>query len=182
MIYYKIENGGTVFFKGRVLYTESGTIFNPTHEQMLAEGWLEYQEPEPTAEELLEMAKQDKISAIAEYDESDAVNVFYLSGQPLWLDAPTRQQLRISIDAYQATGAAQVTKWFGGHQYTFPTALWISMLNALEVYAAEALNVTEAHRAAVSAMTTVEEVENFDITAGYPAVLNMNEQWLQSHI
>jgi len=28
--------------------------------------------------------------AINVYDQSDEVNLFYLAGQPMWLDAPTR--------------------------------------------------------------------------------------------
>ena len=98
----------------------------------------------------------------------------------MWLDAQTRQTLRTSIDAYIATGIEQVTKWFGGQQFTFPTRVWLAMLNALEVYAAEALNVTEAHKAAVMALDSVEAVENYDFTQGYPVVMNFNEQWMKS--
>lgn len=162
-----------VFFTGNVLYTETATIINPSEEVLLANGWIEYTPPEPTAAELLAMAKADKIAEIEDYDQSDAVNEFYLGNIPMWLDAPTRQQLRISIEAYQATGATQVTKWFMGEQFTFPIATWLQMLNALEVYAAEALNVTESHKAAVNALTTVEAIEEYDITAGYPAKLNL---------
>ena len=52
--------------------------------------------------------------AIEDYDQSDNVNQFFLGGMPMWLDSKTRQQLRISIEAYQATGVEIVTKWFGG--------------------------------------------------------------------
>ena len=97
-----------------------------------------------------------------------------------WLAAQTRQQLRISIEAYQATDAETVTKWFEGQQFTFPTSAWLQMLNALEVYAAEALNVTEAHKAAVMAMDSVEDIENYDITSGYPEKLNLTTEWLRS--
>lgn len=181
MKYYKIIDNKEVFFKGNVLYSEQGTIINPTEEQMLAAGWLPYTPPALTAEELLAQAKANKVAEIEAYDQSDAVNQFSLGGSPMWLDAPTRQQLRISIEAYQATGAENVTKWFGGHEFTFPTSAWLQMLNALEVYAAEALNVTEAHKAAVNALEDIEDVEAFDITAGYPEKLNLNAEWLRSH-
>lgn len=181
MKYYKIIDGKEVFFKGNVLYTEQGTIINPTEEQMLAAGWLPYTPPALTAEELLAQAKANKVAEIGAYDQSDAVNQFSLGGAPMWLDAPTRQQLRISIEAYQATGAETVTKWFGGQEFTFPTSAWLRMLNALEVYAAEALNVTEAHKSAVNALDSVDAVEGFDITAGYPDKLNFDAEWLRSH-
>lgn len=181
MKYYKIIDNKQVFFKGNVLYTEQGTIINPTEEQMLAAGWLPYTPPALTAEELLAQAKANKLAEIEAYDQSDAVNQFSLGGAPMWLDAPTRQQLRISIEAYQATGAETVTKWFGGQEFTFPTSAWLRMLNALEVYAAEALNVTEAHKSAVNALDSVDSVEGFDITAGYPDKLNFDAEWLRSH-
>lgn len=181
MKYYKIIDNKQVFFKGNVLYTEQGTIINPTEEQMLDAGWLPYTPPALTAEELLAQAKANKVAEIGAYDQSDAVNQFLLGGAPMWLDAPTRQQLRISIEAYQATGAETVTKWFGGQEFTFPTSAWLRMLNALEVYAAEALNVTEAHKSAVNALDSVDAVAGFDITAGYPDKLNFDAEWLRSH-
>lgn len=188
--YYKIINGEEVFFTGNVLKTteevdgkvEVVTTINPTEEMMLTAGWLVWEEPviEPTQEELVERAKNRKITDIDIYDESENVNEFYLGGMPMWLDAHTRQQLRISIEAYQATGAETVTKWFGGQQFTFPTSAWLQMLNALEVYAAEALNVTEAHKAAVMAVDSVEDIEDYDITQGYPQKLNLSTEWLRS--
>lgn len=132
----------------------------------------QYDELYPIVDELGD-AKRTKLMAINVYDQSDNVNQFMLGGVPMWLDAPTRQTLRISIETYQATGAETVTKWFGGQQFTFPTSAWLQMLNALEVYAAEALNATEAHKAAVMAMDNVEDIENYDITVGYPEKLNL---------
>ena len=46
------------------------------------------------------------------------------------------------------------------------------MLVAIEVYAGDALNVTESHKAAVNALDSVEAVEAYDITAGYPEKLS----------
>lgn len=180
MLYYKEIDGKAVFFTGNVLYTDDASILNPTNEQMLAAGWLVYVEPEPTAEELLAMARTSKMAEIDGYDQSENVNLFYLAGQPMWLDAQTRQTLRISIESYAALGRETATKWFGGQQFTFPTSAWLQMLNALEVYAAEALNVTEAHKAAVAAMDNVADIEECDITAGYPERLNLTTEWLRA--
>lgn len=182
MTYYKEIDGENVFFNGNVLYTGEATIINPSHEQMLEAGWLVYIPTisEPTTEELLADEKKMKINEINEYDQSSNVNLFYLAGQPMWLDAPTRQTLRISIESYIAMGIETVTKWFGGQQFTFPTTAWLQMLNALEVYAAEALNVTEAHKAAVMAMDNIEDVEEYDITIGYPEKLNLSAEQMHS--
>lgn len=187
--YYKIVDGEMVFFSGNILRTQEEidgeiqnvVIYNPTEEMILAAGWMIYEppvepEPEPTEEELTERAREDKLMEINAYDNSNQVNIFYLAGQPLWLDAQTRQTLRISIESYQAMGIESVTKWFGGQQYTFPTVAWLQMLVALEVYAAESLNVTEQHRVEVQNLTTREEIEAYDITTGYPEILNLDAE------
>lgn len=187
--YYKIVDGEEVFFSGNILRTQEEidgeiqnvVIYNPTEEMILAAGWMIYEppvepEPEPTEEELTERAREDKLMEITAYDNSSRVNIFYLAGQPLWLDAQTRQTLRISIESYQAMGIESMTKWFGGQQYTFPTVAWLQMLVALEVYAAEALNVTEQHRVEVQNLATREEIEAYDVTVGYPEPLDLSAE------
>ena len=174
---YINDNGE--FWDGKAVTIGDKTYISPSEEVLAQAGYHEYV-PTYSAGELLAMAKSRKLAEIDSYDQSDAVNSFTLGGAPMWLDAPTRQQLRISIEAYQAQGAEQVTKWFGGHEFTFPTAAWVAMLNALEVYAAEALNVTEAHKAAVMALDTIEAVEAYDITTDYPQQLILTPEWLRS--
>lgn len=173
-------NDNGEFWNGSDVVIGDRRYVSPSDEILEAAGYHEYVAPAPTAEELLREAKQNKLEEIDEYDQSNEVNLFYLAGQPMWLDAQTRQTLRISIESYIETGAETVTKWFGGNQFTFPTTAWMSMLNALEVYAAEALNVTESHKAAVNAMDNIEDIEAYDITVGYPAKLNLTAQWLRS--
>ena len=175
MKFYKEINGETVFFTGRVLTTEQGTIFNPTEEQMLDAGWLVYVEPEPTNAQKLAAAKAEKIAQIETYDSSDAVEQFTINDVPMWLNHELRQQIRTSAEAYSAMGAETMTKVFNGAEFTFPIATWIQMLNALEVYAAEALNTTERHKNAVQAMTRRKDVEDYDYTTGYPEKLTFGE-------
>lgn len=140
----------------------------PSVEQLQAWGFEEWVEPEPTPEELLARAKASKIAELEAYDASEAVNSFSVNGKTMWLDAQTRQQLRISLDAMRDAGRETVTKWFDGVEYTYPIEVWYRMLNAVEVYAADALNVTEGHRNAINGLETVEAVEGYDFTTGYP--------------
>lgn len=144
----------------------------PTIEQLLEWGFEEWIEPEPTEEELIEQARQNKLNDLDIYDNSSEVNSFSVNDKDMWLDAATRQQLRISLDAMQAIGRETVTKWFDGEQYTYPTSVWYQMLAAVEVYAADALNVTESHRAAIKALTELDDINNYDFTVGYPQKLN----------
>lgn len=171
MRYYKIIDGENVFFKGNVLYTDEATIVNPTEEQMLAAGWMVYVEPEPSNADKLAAAKAEKIMQIEMYDASDAVEQFTINDVPMWLGHELRQQIRTSADAYEAMGYEQMTKIFNGAEFTFPISVWRQMLNALEIYAAEALNTTERHKATVNAMTRRKDVEDYDYTTGYPTKL-----------
>ena len=175
MKYYKIIEGKQVFFAGNVLYTEQGTIINPTEEQMIEAGWQVYVEPEPTNAQKLAAAKAEKIAQIEYYDASENVEQFTINGTPMWLGHELRQQIRTSAEAYQSLGAETMTKVFNGTEFTFPIAVWIQMLNALEVYAAEALNTTERHKNTVMAMTRRKDVEDYDYTEGYPAKLEFGE-------
>lgn len=170
--YYKIIDGEQVFFTGNVLKYGGYTIVNPTQEQMEAAGWEVYVEPEPTNAEKLAAAKEEKIMQIEMYDSSPAVEQFTINDVPMWLGHELRQQIRTSAEAYSAVGQETMTKVFNGSEFTFPIATWIQMLNALEVYAAEALNTTERHKNAINAMTRRSDVENYDYTAGYPEKLS----------
>lgn len=177
---YKNQDTGKWYTEGQCLTMQAdGMLFSgvPSEEQLEAWGFEEYFEPKPTPAELLERAKQEKIAELEAYDQSDAVNGFTLGGQTMWLTRDDRTQISESISAYEGTGAQQMTKFFGGVAYTFPLNVWKLMLNALVVYASEALNATERHRAAILLLQSVQEVEGYDFTEGYPQklVFNIND-------
>jgi hypothetical protein len=146
----------------------------PSVEQLTKWGFVEWVEPTPTPEELLARAKANKIAELEAYDASEEVNSFSVDGKTMWLDAQTRQQLRISLDAMQQAGRETVTKWFDGIEYTYPIDVWYYMLGLVEVYASDALNVTESHKAAINALESIEDVEAYQFT-GYPDKLIFGE-------
>ena len=144
----------------------------PSVEQLYDWGFREWVEPAPTPEQLLERAKQVKIAELEAYDASDAVDSFTINGQSMWLTVEERQQIATQISANEAVGRDNMTRWFGSHSFTFPLATWKQMLVALEVYAGDAINVTEAHKAAIEALATIEDVEAYDFSANYPTKLS----------
>lgn len=142
----------------------------PSVELLESWGFKEWVEPEPTPEELLARAKANKIAKLEAYDASE-VNSFSVNGKDMWLDHDVRQQLRISLDALHQAGRETASKWFDGIEYTYPIDVWYYMLGLVEVYASDALNVTEGHRAAIGGLSTVEAVEGYDFEVGYPSKL-----------
>lgn len=144
----------------------------PSEEQLTAWGFREWFDPAPTPQQLLERAKQEKVAELEAYDQSDAVDSFTINGQSMWLTVEERQQIATQISANEAVGRDNMTRWFGGHSFTFPLATWKQMLVALEVYAGDAINVTESHKAAIEALDTIEDIEAYDFTANYPTKLS----------
>lgn len=146
----------------------------PTTQQLTAWGYVEYVEPEPTEQEIIENAKQYKLSEIEDYNMSDNVNSFTLGNINMWLTVEERQQIATQIAANSTVGRTEMTKWYNGHSFTFPLTVWEQMLTALEVYAGDALNVTEYHKATVQQLQTLQQVQEYDFTVGYPEKLNFN--------
>ena len=127
----------------------------------------------------LQTAKQLKIAEIDAYDKSSAVNGFYLNGMliPWSKDDPSspnvdkRMGLRQNIADKVALGEENISIWMKGMSFTMPCAQAEMLMRSIENYADECFNVTAAHKKAVSELTSIEEVEKYDITAGYPAQL-----------
>lgn len=121
----------------------------------------------------LATAKAQKLAEIDAYDTSSAVNVFSLNGATVWLDKATRVGLMNSTSITKAMGQPTTTLWLGESKMEVPCDTAIQLLSALEMYALECFNVTAAHKKAVNELNSIEEVEKYDITVGYPAQLKM---------
>ena len=125
-----------------------------------------------TESELVKQSIEQKLQEITDYDSSDSVNSFSINGVNMWLDFDERARIRVSIDAYKANGNTTMEKYFNGTPFSFPLEVWTQMLNMLEVYASEALNVTEKHKMDVSNLTTVQDVLSYNYKTGYPQKLS----------
>jgi hypothetical protein len=165
---------GDRYYEGRSMTTyHDGVLFSgiPSAEQLEHWGYTVYVPTEHTAEERLQIAKENKIAELEAYDAGEDVNSFTIGGQAMWLTVDERQQIATQISASEAVGRETMTRWFGGSAFTFPLSTWKQMLVALEVYAGDAINVTEGHKAAIRAFDNERDVEGYDFTQGYPAKL-----------
>lgn len=176
-VYVKEIDGVTVKKKAKdiVLKTTRGIVFNPSEAMLLADGWTEYVRPtppEPTEEQKFAIAKERKKAEIEHHDKSSAVNQFFIGETPMWLDKDTRTGLKLRFEAEIAMGKTDTTLWADGVQYPLSLETAIQMLYALEVYASMCYDQTQAHLAAIDALTTIEEVEAYDYTTNYPDKLH----------
>ena len=122
----------------------------------------------------LEQAKVDKIAEIAAYDTSDKVNGFILNGQIVWLDKATRVGLMNSTTIERDLGQETTELWLGEHNLIIKCDLAIQLLQQLEVYALKCFNVTATHKKEVNNLSTIEEINSYDITKDYPDKLVIN--------
>lgn len=171
--YVKKINGKNVYkTRQQITISKNGmTIYNPTEEMILSDGWVEYVTPELTEEQKLFREKNLKRSQIEDYDKSPSVNEFTIQGMPVWLDKDTRAGLMLRLDSEIAVGKQNTTLWYNGYEFILPTEQAKKMLYAIEVYASECYDNTQRHLAIVDKLESIDEVINYDFTTGYPEKL-----------
>ena len=136
-----------------------------------------YKEWKSKQEQLnLNYIKSEKIRKIEEYDTSTNVNGFQLNGVTVWLDKATRVGLMNSTTIAKNMGNENTTLWLGNIKIEVNCDKAIQLLSALEMYALQCFNVTAAHKKTVSELTSIKEIEDFDITADYPDQLVISVQ------
>ena len=122
----------------------------------------------------IEIAKDQKRHLIEIHDTSKEVNSFFLNGMQVWLDKSTRVGLMNSLTIEKNTGKTESTLWFNNIQIKINCDLAIQMLSLLELYALECYNVTAEHKVNVEQLGSIEEIDNYDYTIGYPEKLTFN--------
>lgn len=127
-------------------------------------------------------AKEKLIAEITAYDKSPSVNSFLLNDKQRWLDIDLRRSLSYSTNILKEDGEKTVDIWFDTECETMDIDNALYMLKTLEVYAKQTNNITHQHKAEVIALTSIEEVEAYDITKGYPAKLVFSNEKLSETV
>ena len=129
----------------------------------------------PTTPSELEMAKRYKIADIEAYDNSENVNGFNVSygndTMSVWFTPSERANYRSSIEAAELLEVENLQMYVSDIAVTIPVQQAKMMLAQIQLYADQCFIVTKQHKAAVEALENVDDVENYDITAGYPQKL-----------
>lgn len=121
----------------------------------------------------LDLIKEYVINEITDYDLSTEVNGFYLNGTQVWLDRDTRVSLMNSTSIQKNAGLSTTVLWLGTHAFEIDCDLAIQLLGGLEIYALGCFNKTAEHKKNVEELETVDEVAQYDYTAGYPEKLEV---------
>ena len=163
---------GDAVYNGRYIEVNDRMIITPTPEILLENGYTPV-DVEPSQKELLAAAKVEKIAEIKEYDNSDAVNSFKLNGISVWINREDRIGTRRAIELDIASGKTESEIWLNGFKLIVNSELALKLLDAVGHYAYSANNVTQSHIFAVKNLTSINEVEKYDYTNGYPQKLDL---------
>lgn len=113
------------------------------------------------------------LSLQAKYDNSNEVNSFILDGKQVWLDKATRVGLMNVLTLEKNLGKTNTTLWFKNTKIEIEIDKAITLLTAVEMYAKECYDNTQKHLKEISNLALIDECLNYDITAGYPDMLNI---------
>ena len=123
----------------------------------------------PNVKEIKELL----LSLQAEYDNSAEVNSFYLNGKRVWLDKATRVGLFNILNIEKASNTETTTLWFNNTSIEIQVDKAIALLTTVEKYAKQCYDNTQKHYVEINQLESIEDCLQYDITAGYPDILNI---------
>jgi hypothetical protein len=122
----------------------------------------------------IDQVRAKKILKLEQYDSSVDVNSFTLNGVNAWLDASTRSNYLNSINAAEVLGFENLSFYIGENEFEVSVALAKQMLASIQLYADQCYIVTMKHKVAIESLETIEDIDAYDITTGYPEKLIFN--------
>lgn len=113
------------------------------------------------------------LSLQKEYDSSIEVNCFVLNNKKVWLDKSTRVGLFNILNLEKANRIETTTLWFNTISVEVDVDKALTLLTAVEIYAKKCYDNTQKHYAEIKQLDTIESCLKYDITTGYPDILNI---------
>lgn len=163
------RKGNNIYNGSYIITNDNTTILNPTHEILIENGYAK-----EVIEDTLEQAIAEKIATIKAYDNSDNVNSFLLNGYPVWINREDRIGTRRAIELDIEAGNEVSEIWLQGMMLKVNSQLALKLLDKVEHYAFTAYNITQRHIHNIKQLTTIEEVNKYDYTQGYPKKLELS--------
>lgn len=162
-----------------VIKKDKKQIINPKHEDLIADGWVEYVAPtpaEPTEEEKLNRSKNSKKNEVQMYHDSNDVKGFSINGEAHSVDTETLNKMTFRVIAESAMNINKTTLWFNGKAYNFKTKDAMDLLYQLQIYFGNCFDVTNEHKSNIDNLESNEEVNGYDYRSGYPQKVNIDNK------
>ena len=115
------------------------------------------------------------LSLQKEYDNSAEVNCFILNDKRVWLDNLTRIKILNNLNN-EVDSNIKTTLWFNNYSVELEVNKAITLLKTVDNYSKKCYDNTHKHYVEINQLDSIEDCLQYDITAGYPAILNIQIQ------
>ena len=123
---------------------------------------------------VVDAAKAYVEAEITAYDQSENVNQLSVNGIGVWFGPDERAKIKQGVESCKSTGRETYDVAWNGLRISVACDNALAILAQIEVYALDCLNVTAKHKAAVEALTEMEDVLAYDYTTEYPEKLSFS--------
>lgn len=106
------------------------------------------------------------------YDTSDNINSFYYKNNKYWYSKDTR----VGLQNLANCSSDNMVLVLGDNLIELNTDKVKNFLSQLEVYAGKCFVNTKKHLSNIKQLKTIEDLINYDYTAGYPEKITLNEK------
>ena len=117
--------------------------------------------------------KKHLLSLQKEYDSSFEVNCFILGGKKVWLNKDTRVGIFNLLNIEKASNTETTTLWFSNTSIEIQVDKAMALLTMVEKYAKQCYDNTQKHYVEINQLESIEDCLQYDITEGYPDILNI---------
>lgn len=171
--YKKTIDGNIVIENSKyiVVIKDDMQIFNPSEELILSDGWEEYIKPEIPD---IDLIRNNKIDEINMYDNSNDINTFFINDLPCWLNKSERNYILTRLNAEKINNIENTSMWINNINYILPVDIALDFIYKLEIYASKCLDTTKTHIYNINNLSNIEEINNYNITSGYPEKIYFN--------
>ena len=153
------------------VYDEQG---NPTGETEES-GFVVYTEELIYGELTPDAVRHVRLNELRFYDESSAVNEFYVNDIPMWYNNMERVSIDYLLHVEKSQGN-ETTDLYDkeGNRFTIDIDLAIALIAQVELYAKAAYNVTVQHKLALNNLDNIDDLLSYNIKTGYPEKLHLH--------
>lgn len=145
------------------------SIYNPTEEMILADGWVEYVIPK--VNEIVSEKNNKGFEINRAYDDSKG---FYMNDTYCTFDAETLNKMLFRVISESAMNVNKTILWFNGNAYPMKTKDALELLYQLQIYYGNCFDISETHKQNVNNLETIEDIKNYNCDDKYPEKLKFN--------
>ena len=116
----------------------------------------------------LDQVKYEKIQEVEKYYNSDDINLISIQGHDIYLDPDLRFKIKERLDAAKTMGIESTVLNFGEISMHVSITDGVLIYSSIVMQYAQAYDVYQNRNSNINTLTTIKEVDEYDITINYP--------------